>query len=344
MKTSPLKYVKADTLALSGKIMPTANPYHRVDTCLYTGFGPTENFQVRCASGIAVFFKTNSTRISLKPLYGEYRRSTVTSDLAQLGFDLYIKRDGEWIFAASGVRSKVNDGEPVNLISGMDTEEKECMLNLPMYSELLSLEIGVDSDSVISAAEIPFRGRVAMYGSSYTQGACISRPGMALPLILTRMTGYQFLSLGCGGNCKMQPQFVNVLKDVKADAFVFDCFSNPDAEMILERTPGFVKAMHEAHPDIPLIFISTVYREGRNFSLVKEKYENDKIEAARQVMKEAAELYGNVYFIERENLAGDGHDASVDGVHPSDIGYVNWAKKISGPLSRILSRAIRAER
>ena len=340
-KSSVLRYVSADTLTLSGKILPTANPYHRVDTCFYRGFGPTENFQVRCASGIAVFFKTNSTRISLKPQYGEYRRSTVTSDLAQLGFDLYIKRDGEWVFAASGIRSTVNDGEPINLISGMNAEEKECMLNMPMYSELLSLEIGVDSESVISAAEIPFKGRVAMYGSSYTQGACISRPGMALPLLLTRLTGYQFLSLGCGGNCKMQPQFINVLRDVKADAFVFDCFSNPNAEMILERTPGFVKAMHEAHPDVPLIFISTVYREGRNFSQDKEESEKGKMEAARQVMREATRLYDNVYFIEREDLAGNGHDASVDGVHPSDIGYVNWAEKISRPLGRIISRSIR---
>ncbi len=39
----------------------------------------------------------------------------------------------------------------------MGTEEKECLLYLPLYDELKSLEIGVSSDAHIRKGENPFK-------------------------------------------------------------------------------------------------------------------------------------------------------------------------------------------
>ncbi len=332
------RYIEASDLLITGKIMDTPNPYHRVDTCRYKGFTKTENFQIRCSSGLAVIFTTNSTSISVKAVYGEYRRSTVTPDLAQLGFDLYIKKDGKWLFAGSGVSGKPEEGKPVTLIKDMDGTMKECMLNLPMYSEMNSVRIGVDPDAEITVPESPFRHKVAIFGSSYTQGAGISRPGMSYPMQFIRNTGIQLLNLGCGGNGKMQPQFAAVLEDADVDAMIFDCFSNPNAEMIEERTLPFIERMHNAHPDIPLIFISTVYRENRNFSLRNERYEQDKMDMADEMMQAAMEKFDNVYFIQPGSLTGTDHETSVDGVHPSDMGYSRWAKTIEKPVLKILKK------
>ena len=332
------KYVDAKGLTIIGKIMPTENVYHRVDTVYYKGFNQTENFQVRCGSGLAVLFKTNSTSIKVLAEYGEARRSTVTSDLAQLGFDLYMKKDGRWMFAASGVRATLNDGSPINMISDMDGREKECMLYLPMYSEILKLDIGIDSGAEISPMPSPFRHRIALYGSSYTQGACISRAGMSYPMQFVRNTGIQLLSLGCGGSCKMQDQFTRVLRDCEVDAMVFDCFSNPNADLIHKRTKDFVRKIRETHPGTPLVFISSVYRENRNFSLKNEAYERAKMEAAREEMAEITKADKNVYFIDIKELTGNDHETSVDGVHPSDLGYQRWAKAIEKPLLKILRK------
>ncbi len=329
---------EASDLTITGKLIKTANPYHRVDTSEFNGFSKTENFQIRCSSGLAVLFKTNSTSITILPVYGESRRSTVTPDLAQLGFDLYIKKNGEWIFAGSGVGKKLNDGKSITLIKDMDGTMKECMINLPMYSEMLSVKIGTDKDSYISAIDSPFRHRVAIYGSSYTQGACISRPGMSYPNQFIRNTGIQLLNIGCGGNCKMQSYFAEVLKASEVDAMIFDCFSNPNAELIKERTIPFIKMIRESHPDIPLIFISSVYRENRNFSLKNEQYEQSKMDMAEEVMEKAVKEFENVYFINIKSLTGKGHDSSVDGVHPSDMGYTSWAKEIEKPVMKILKR------
>ena len=65
------RYVEASDLTLTGKVMDTPNPYHRIDTCRCTGFSEGENFQARCASGLAVLFRTNSTCITVLPEYAE---------------------------------------------------------------------------------------------------------------------------------------------------------------------------------------------------------------------------------------------------------------------------------
>lgn len=332
------KYTEASDLTLIGKIMDTPNPYHRVDTCIHKGFTERENFQLRCGSGLAVVFKTNSSIITLKNDIGDFHCGPMTSELGCRGFDLYIKKDGKWIYAGSKVNPEVNDGRTLVLAKDMNSDMKECMIHFPIYSELLSVRIGVDKDAVIEPAEPPFRHRVAIYGSSFTQGSGVSRPGMTYPMQFVRNTGIQMLSVGCGGNGKMQPQYAEMLAKVNVDAMVFDCFSNPSAELIEERTIPFIRTIREAHPDIPLIFIRTVYRESRNFSTKSEATEQAKMDMAEKMMEKAMEEFDDVYFVNPKTLAGYDHETSVDGTHPSDMGYYRWAKAIEKPVLRILHK------
>lgn len=108
--------------------------------------------------------------------------------VAQKGLDLYIKRDGKWQFAGVGIPGGVTT-EKV-LVDNMGTEEKECLLYLPLYDELKSLEIGVSSDAHIRKGENPFKEKIVVYGSSILQGASASHPGMAYPVRLSRSSGY----------------------------------------------------------------------------------------------------------------------------------------------------------
>lgn len=202
---------------------------------------------------------------------------------------------------------------------------------------MYSVKIGVKEGSVIESLESPFRHRIAIFGSSFTQGISISRPGMSYPMQFMRHTGLQILSLGCSGNCKLQPYFADVLADCKADAMIFDSFSNPDARMIKERLFPFIEKIRESHPDIPLIFMQTIYRESRNFSLVSDKSEQAKMDMAAALMKEAVKKYDNVYFI-IPDTGKNARESSVDGTHPSDMGYMGWAESIEKPVLRILKK------
>lgn len=335
-----VKYVftEASELNLIGKIHEdTPNPYHRVDTVKYKGFTKSENNQVRCSAGLAVLFKTNSSVISVQADYGYMNRGANTMGVSLRGYDLYIMQDGEWLYAASKANQDGKEEDNLVLVKDMDDSMKECMLYLPIYSEEYSVKIGVQEGSVIEALDSPFRHRIAIFGSSFTQGISTSRPGMSYPMQLMRMTGLQLLSLGCSGNCKMQPYFADVLCDADVDAFIFDCFSNPNATMIEERLFPFIEKIQAAHPGKPLIFQQTIYRESRNFSQAISKSESAKQEVAARLMAEAVKKYDDVYFIQT-NATDKLHSTSVDGTHPSDHGYTLWAESICKPVLKILKK------
>ena len=337
-QTKKYVFTEASELNLIGKIhKETPNPYHRVDTMKYKGFTKGENCQVRCPAGLAVLFKTNSKNIAIKTEYGWQWESLATMPIAYRGYDLYIKDKGEWRWAGSKATSRKKPNETIVIVKDMDGEEKECMLYLPIYSEVHSVKIGVDKGAEISYLESPFRHRIGIFGSSYTHGYSTSRPGMSYPMQLMRWTGLQFLSLGCSGNCKMQPYFGEVLCDAEVDALVFDSFSNPNAEMIKERLFPFIEQIQKAHPDIPLIFQQTISRERCNFDLKTREMEEAKKEMAAKMMKEACKKYKNVYFIQT-NAADALEETSVDGTHPGDYGYTLWAKSIEKPLLKILKK------
>jgi hypothetical protein len=332
-------YTEASELNLIGKIhKETPNPYHRVDTVRYKGFTKAENLQVRCAAGLAVLFKTDSKSISLKPEFGHVNNASSTMDISQKGFDLYIMKDGKWLYAESASAANSNPNKVISLINHLPEGVKECMLYLPIYSELYSLGIGVEEGASLEALESPFRHRIGIFGSSFTHGISTSRAGMSYPMQLMRWTGLQFLSLGCSGNCKMQPYFGDVLCDAEVDALVFDSFSNPDAKMIEERLFPFIEQLQKAHPDIPLIFQQTIRRESRNFDTNRDAKEQAKQETARRLMKEACKKYKNVYFIDGTDAADALQETSVDGTHPGDYGYSLWAKSIEKPLLKILKK------
>ena len=332
------EFTEASDLNLIGKIhKDTPNPYHRVDTVKYKGFTVGENRQVRCPAGLAVLFKTNSTSISVKTEYGWEYNAVNTMPIAYRGYDLYIKDGDQWLWAGSGATKPENGKDNLVIVKDMDKTEKECMLYLPIYSEVYSVKIGTDKGSKIEALESPFRHRIGIFGSSFTHGISTSRPAMSYPMQLMRMTGLQFLSLGCSGNCKMQPYFGEVLCDAEVDALVFDAFSNPNAKMIEERLFPFIEQLQKSHPDIPLIFQQTIYRERRNFNTSVEASENAKQEMAAKLMKEACKKYKNVYFIQTD-ATDELHETSVDGTHPGDYGYTLWAKSIEKPLLKILKK------
>ena len=242
---NPVKYnfTEASDLTMVGKLMTdTPNPYHRVDTVRFKGFTPGENKQVRMSAGLAVAFRTDSKTITVKTKYLDRGFPTNTGGLAARGYDLYIKKDGKWLWAASKVTSDKKPDDNVVLIGNLDGSMHECLMYLPILSEEKSIQIGVNEGAVIEAIDNPFRHRIGIFGSSFTHGISTSRAGMSYPDQLSRMTGLQFLSLGCSGNCKLQPYFAKGCSHNLTDAF------RPQRSRGLE--PSRRLRSRNRHPDI----------------------------------------------------------------------------------------------
>lgn len=229
-----ITYVPAQELLLVGKATTEGEYFHRVDTAKYRTMPPTVKKLFTNSAGLAISFTTNSPVIKAKWIVPDNYQLPNLTRVAQKGLDLYIKRDGKWQFAGVGIPGGVTT-EKV-LVDNMGTEEKECLLYLPLYDELKSLEIGVSSDAHIRKGENPFKEKIVVYGSSILQGASASRPGMAYPARLSRSSGYNFINLGLSGNGKMEKEVAEMLADIDADAFILDCIPNPSPKEITDRT------------------------------------------------------------------------------------------------------------
>lgn len=331
----PLRYVDAATLTVIGKSMPTPKLFQRVDTARYELWQPVKNYSA-FSTGLAVVFRTDSRTIRARWKTGGYGLGHNMTAIARKGLDLYIERDGQWVYAGFGWPK--GDNHDSALVEYMDEGEKTCLVYLPLWDEVLSLELGIDGDSRIEAVPNPFRHRIVVLGSSITHGASAGRPGMTWTARLARRMGLDFLNLGYSGQCKLQPEFARMLAEMDADAFVFDAFSNPSAREIEERLDAFVATVRKAHPSTPLIFIQTEVRETVNFNLRARKFESDKRAAAEAGIRRLMKDDRNIYFIDSRGMIGTDHLGTVDGSHPSDQGFMYMTRHLEPQLRKIFRK------
>lgn len=71
---------------------------------------------------------------------------------------------------------------------------------------------------------------------------------MAYAARLGRALGFGFVNLGASGQCKLDTFFARIAAETRADAFVFDVFSNPSPQQIEERLEGSSGASAKATP------------------------------------------------------------------------------------------------
>lgn len=214
---------------------------------------------------------------------------------------------------------------------------KECLLYLPTYSKETSVGIGIPEGYRIEKGDNPFRHRICLHGSSYMHGSNTARAGQTVPAFLSRATGLEFCSLGVSGDCRMQPQFANALKEADVDAFVFDAFSNGSDKSIEANLFNFIETLQSAKPGVPLIFMRSIHRGNRHFNTVADEAEAKKAAMAEKLMAQAVKKYKDVYLID-SNADDPNHDTSADGVHPAEWGYHLWAESVRGPILKILKK------
>lgn len=327
-------YYDAREFTLIGKAAPTPEFYHRVDTAKYNDLPAVVKRLFTNSSGLAIMFKTNSNVISAKWSTVNPRSMNNMTDIAHKGLDLYIKRNGKWIFA--GVGRPTGNSTKAELVNYMADGEKECLLYLPLYDELKSLEIGISESCYIKPIPNPFSRQVIIYGSSIVQGASASRPGMAYPARMSRSLGIDFINFGLSGNGKMEGTVADMIKDMKAEAYILDCVPNPNPEEITERTAYLVKTIRKHHPKAPIIMISGGWRENANFNVkLKEQVlkKNENFKKEYEKLKDSG--VKDLYYIEGNRL-GDDHEGSTDSIHPNDLGFERMLQEIQPAIADIL--------
>lgn len=285
----------------------------------------------RNSAGIDVRFATDAPTIQV--------RWTVTSPALAMphmpatgvsGIDLYAwTKAGRWQF----VRNAAPEAATATATFALPTGD-QYRLYLPLYSSTGSLDIGIPKDRSISkpprlACEQP--KPIVWYGTSIVQGGCASRPGMAATAIVGRQLNAEVINLGFSGNGKMEPEMADLLAELDPSVYVLDCIWNMSPEMVSQRVEPFVKRLHAARPDTPILLA-----EDSSFSNVCP---TDKGRVLRTVFdKLTAEGVKNLYFLSSENMLGTDGEGTVDACHPNDLGMMRQAEVFVKALQPLLPK------
>ena len=345
MAQKNIEWTDAQNLNHIGKMCKTTNPYNRVEVNNYPELNKTEANLLKMAAGQAILFETDAKEIWVKASYGYRSHNRAMPATAGCGFNLFIEHKGEWKWASSVVNAEGHDKDgnpkieaPLRVIRNMDGTTHRCILYLPLFAELTHLEIGVPEGTTLKAMENPFRHNIAIFGSSFTHGSGATCAGMTYPAFLSRQTGLYLNSFGMSGNSKLQRVMGEILGGTMADAYICDAFSNPSIEQIGERIRPFLNEIRKQNPKAPVIFLRTIYRDGRLFDTSAEKKEQERMDYVDKLMKQICAEYSDVYFVDTPNQTGTDMLTSADGVHPCSWGYKRWADAIQPKVVKILKK------
>ena len=322
-------YHDASQFPLLGKaVQRTEMRYNRLpDSLKNISRSPLWNLSKNSA-GMAIRFRSNSTRIAVKWENIFNNHMNHMTDVGTKGLDLYCWESNEqWRFVNSArPTGKMNQAI---IISNMQPKEKEYMLYLPLYDGLVSLSIGVDSSATINQPLIDYPVRkkpVVFYGTSILQGGCASRPGMAHTNIISRRLNRECINLGFSGNALLDLEVAKVISEVDASVFVLDFVPNASVEQMKERMETFYRIIRSKHPDTPVIFIEdpnfthTLYDE----RIAKEvQRKNDTLKEIFNRLKKENEK--NINLISSKNMLGEDGEATIDGIHFTDLGMMRYA-------------------
>lgn len=286
----------------------------------------------RCTSGGRIRFRTNSPFVAVSIQLSRHEIMRHMAPSGSAGFDLYV--DGRFYRAyLPSASDMLKDYDRIEHIG--NGEEHEIMIHFPLYNRVDHIYVGLWEGATVSAP-IPYAVErpVVFYGSSITQGGCVSRPGIAYPAYISRWLDCDYINLGFSGNAKGELSMAEYIASLDPSVFVMDYDHNAPSYEHLEATHyAFYERFRALRPDTPVVMVSapdvrwyaTLYPRR---DLIRRNYE-------------AAVAAGDdrVFFVDGETLmSGDDWDScTVDGCHPNDLGHYLMAKGIAPAVKEALS-------
>lgn len=288
----------------------------------------TENLAAHTAGG-RLRFVTDSPVIGIRAVMDRISRMPHFALSGTAGFDLYA--DG--IFRGAFMPPfDMQDGYSSEIDLG-SREEREITVHFPLYSGVKSLEILLLPDSAVNAAPA-YRSRLPFvtYGSSITQGGCVSRPGNCYQNILSRELSADHLNLGFAGNARGEQAMARYIASLPMKAFILDYDHNaPDTEYLKQTHEPFFRTVREARPDLPVLILARP-------KAVLSDTEKGRLDVIRKTWEHAAAAGDRlVTWLDLSEflLRFCGNDGTVDNCHPNDLGFRGMAEAIRPWLEKI---------
>ena len=293
----------------------------------------------RHAAGLCVRFVTDAPELHARWALTSSRLAMAHMPATGVsGVDLYLKTRGGWRWVAAPRPGKQLMN--ARLISGLTRGRRLWMLYLPLYNGVSKVEIGVPKGHGVKPARSrpASRGKpIVFYGTSITQGGCASRTGMCHVAILGRRLDRPVINLGFSGNGRMDPEVVDLMCELDPAVYVIDCLPNMDGRAVAKRTAPLVRKLRAARPRVPILLVEDrTYQDAHvNPGRARRNKEN---RAALKAAYAALVKDGvrKLAYMDGNTLLGDDGEGTVDGSHPTDLGFMRQADAMEPILIRLL--------
>ncbi len=283
-------------------------------------------------AGMQIRFRTNSPFVRVRVQLTGASNMWHMPPSGQSGVDLYDNVTGRLRFCGA---ARVNPGEDhyeAELCTWPSTDGprdwKDVTLNLPLYNGVKTFEIGVaETAEIARPTKHRTSGRVAIYGTSITQGAATSRPGLGWTNQLSRQIDQEVINLGFSGNGMGEPALAKRIAELtELKLVVLDYEANAQDEGVRKTMEPFIALIRARYPKVPIVIVSQIpwvwqirstgYAEGKAATRKFQRALADKLRRAGD---------SNIHFIDGYGLMPLDHfeDGLVDGVHPNDLG-MSW--------------------
>jgi lysophospholipase L1-like esterase len=289
----------------------------------------------KCSAGICVRFNSDSPLIHV-----DY---TVTNaGLAMFhmpatgmsGLDLYAFTESGWRWF--DVTKPTQAHTKAALAKSTDRATRDYLMYLPLYNGVTSLRIGVEEGSKISPSPKRETRPVVYYGTSIAQGGCASRPGMAHVAIIGRMLNREMINLGFSGNGWMDPEVADLLTEINAECFVIDCLPNCSKQQVETRTTPLIEKLRKAHPSATILMVTDPDWCNSPWSSSQHKTQLERRAAYATIVKEMMKNDSLLHYLDLGNLFAPSNEGTVDGIHPNDLGMMQYAERVGEELKKIM--------
>lgn len=287
-------------------------------------------------AGGRIRFRTDSNYVAVKVRLRDAHWMPHIPLTGSHGLDLYVWDGVQEGYFGSFIPPIEHPDDYESVIWFPDGKMREITIHMPLYSGIEELFIGVREGARLEPGRKYRDGQAVLYyGSSITQGGCVSRPGNHYPSAIARETNVDFVCMGFSGNAKGEAEMADYLTGIPTSVFVCDYDHNaPSWEHLQETYPLLYRRYREVHPYVPVILVSRP-----NIRLWEEEdvRRRDVVYRTYQSALEAGDK--NVYFVDGYQLfAGRRrYDCTVDGTHPNDLGFFRMAEVIGGLVKYCLA-------
>ena len=295
----------------------------------------------RHSAGMYVRFVTDATSISAR--WTLRSASLAMNHMAATGvsgLDLYVRLDDGRLHWLGTGRPTAKTSQGL-LVNGITPGRREYYLYLPLYNGVESVHLGISKSATLAkAAPWPAERAkpICFYGTSITQGGCASRTGMTYAAILGRQLNRPTINLGFSGNGRMELEVAQLLAELDPAIYVIDCLPNMGATEVAERTEPLVRAIRKAHPETPIVLA-----EDRTYAnAVLRAQSQQRHSTSRAALRKAYDRLissgvKNLHYMPGEAQLGDDGEDTVDGSHPTDLGFFRMSEAFLPVLKPLLS-------